>query len=70
MHKQLGRQPIDLRSATALKAAFEVTGDKVNATINGKLYSFAVPSDHQGFYGVGFTGHGFAEVHALKVGAK
>jgi len=69
-HKELGRQAADLRSAKAFKAAFEVTSDAVKATVNGKLYSFPVPADHSGFYGVGFAGKGFADVHALKVGAK
>jgi hypothetical protein len=69
-HKELGRQAVDLRRARILKTSFEVTGDKVNATVNGKVYSFPVPKDHQGFYGVGFAGNGFAEVRALKVSAK
>jgi TolB-like protein len=69
-HKELGRQAADLRSARAVKAAFEVTGDKVNATVNGKVYSFPIPADHQGFYGVAFAGKGFADVHALKASAK
>jgi hypothetical protein len=69
-HKELGRQAADLRSARTIKAAFEVTGDKVNATVNGKVYSFPVPADHQGFYGVAFSGKGFADVHALKASAR
>ena len=69
-HKELARQAVDLRSAKLLKTAFDVTGDKVTATINGKAYSFSVPKDHDGFYGVAFAGNGFAEVSALKVSAK
>jgi TolB-like protein len=70
VHKELGRQKLDLRSARIVKAAFEVAGDKVTATVNGKAYAFPVPKDHQGFYGVGFAGNGFAELHGLTVSAK
>lgn len=47
-----------------------MTGDKVNATVNGKVYAFPVPKGHQGFYGTAFAENGFAEVHALKASAK
>ncbi|TMQ13343.1 MAG: hypothetical protein E6J90_28710 [Deltaproteobacteria bacterium] len=69
-HKELGRQAADLRAAGSLKAAFEVTGGKVSATINGKAYTFPVPKDHEGFYGLAFAGNGFAELRGLQVRAK
>lgn len=70
VHKELRRYPADLRSARTLRAAFEVTGNKVTATVNGTIYSFPLPNDHQGFYGLSFTGRGFAELHALQVSTK
>jgi len=68
--KELGQKAVDLRGAKTLATGFEVAGDTVTATVNGNAYSFPIPKDHQGFYGVYLTGAGYAEVRGLKTAQK
>jgi TolB-like protein len=59
-------QPAEFAGAQKLTVAFELGAESVTATVNGKRFSFHIPRDHTGFYGLHFRGQGFASVKALE----
>jgi hypothetical protein len=48
----------------------EAAGDAVKVTVGGNSYSFAAPKERTGFYGLHFSGAGYAELSRLKVASR
>lgn len=50
-----------------LKVVAKVSGDSVKLTIDGKTYSWKVPADREGYYGLWLRGRGYAAIRQLAV---